>query len=40
MFHGKYVVVTKVQPIAKTKIVSADVNVVNVNVIITSKVTK
>jgi len=40
MFHGKYVVVVKAQPVTKTKIVTIDVNVVDVNVITGSKVTK
>ncbi len=39
MFHGKSVVVTKVQPIAKTHTITANVNVVDVNVD-TSKVTE
>ncbi len=33
MFRGKFVIVAKVQPIAKTQIVTANVNVVDVNVI-------
>jgi hypothetical protein len=37
MFHGKFVVVTKVQPVAKTKIVTTYVNVVDVNVTTRSK---
>jgi hypothetical protein len=36
MFHGKSVIVAEVQLVAKTKIVTIDVNVVDVNVI-TSK---
>jgi hypothetical protein len=40
MFHGKFVVVVKVQPIAKTQIVTTNVNVVDVNVTTRSKVTK
>jgi hypothetical protein len=32
MFHGKSVIIAKVQPIAKTQIVIANVNVVDVNV--------
>jgi hypothetical protein len=39
MFHGKFVVVIKVQPIPETKIVIIDVNV-DVNVITRSKVTE
>jgi len=39
MFHGKYVVVVEVQHVVKTKIVTANVNVVDVNVITRSKVT-
>jgi hypothetical protein len=38
-FHGKFVAITKVQPIAKTQTTTADVNVVDVNVT-TSKVTE
>ncbi len=37
MFHGKYVIIVVVQPIAKTQIVTTDVNVVDVNVIMRSK---
>jgi hypothetical protein len=40
MFHGKFMVVVKVQPIAKTQIVTANVNVVDVNGTTRSKVTK
>ncbi len=40
MFHGKYVIVIEVQPIAKTQIVITDVNVVDVNVTTRSKITK
>ncbi len=40
MFHGKFLIVAKVQPIAKTQIVIADVNVVDVNVTTRSKITK
>ncbi len=40
MFHGKFVAITKVQPIFETQIVTIDVNVVDVNVTIKSKVTK
>jgi hypothetical protein len=38
MFHGKSVIVTKVQPITKTQTFIMDVNVVDVNVTIRSKV--
>ncbi len=38
MFHGKSMTVTKVQPITKTQIVTADVNVMDVNVTTRSKV--
>jgi len=37
MFHGKSVIVTEVQLVAKPKIVTIDVNVVDVNVITRSK---
>jgi hypothetical protein len=40
MFHGKYVAVVQVQPIAKPQIVIANVNVVDVNATTRSKVTK
>ncbi len=40
MFHGKFVIIAKVQPIVKTQTVIADVNVVDVNVTTRSKVTK
>jgi hypothetical protein len=40
MFHGKYVVVAEVQLVVKTKIVTAYVNVVDINVITRNKVTK
>jgi len=39
-FHGKFMRIAKVQPIAKTQIVVVDVNVVDVNVITRSKATK
>jgi hypothetical protein len=39
MFHGKSMTVAKVQLVAKTQIVIANVNVVNVNVTTRSKVT-
>jgi precorrin isomerase len=38
--HGKFVIVAKVQPIAKTQTIIADVNMVDVNVTIRSKVIK
>jgi hypothetical protein len=38
MFHGKFVVVAKVQLVAKTQTITSDVNVMDVNVT-TSKVT-
>ncbi len=40
MFHGKSMRIIKVQPIAKTQTVIADVNVVDVNVTTRSKVTE
>jgi len=40
MFHGKSMVVAKVQPVAKAKIIIANVNVVDINVTTRSKVTK
>jgi hypothetical protein len=40
MFHGKFVVIAKVQSIVETQIVIADVNVVDVNVTTRSKVIK
>jgi hypothetical protein len=40
MFHGKYVIVGKVQPIAKTQAVVTDVNVVDVNATIRNKITE
>jgi hypothetical protein len=40
MFHGKSVVVIEVQPGSKTQIITTNVNVVDVNVITRSKVTK
>jgi hypothetical protein len=40
MFHGKYVIVAKVQLVIETQIVIVDVNVVDVNVTTRSKVTK
>jgi len=38
MFHGKFVIVAKVQPIAKTQTIVANVTVMDVNVTIRSKV--
>jgi hypothetical protein len=38
MFHGKFVVVTKVQPIVKRQTITANVNVVDANVTIRNKV--
>ncbi len=40
MFHGKSTVIIKVQPIAKTQIITTNVNVVDVNVTTISKITK
>ncbi len=40
MFHGKSMVVAKVQPVAKAKIIITNVNVVDVNVTTRNKVTK
>jgi hypothetical protein len=40
MFHGKFVTITKVQPVAKAQIVTIDVNVVDVNVTTRSKATE
>jgi hypothetical protein len=40
MFHGKFVTIVEVQPIAKTQIVITHVNVVDVNVTIRNKVTE
>jgi hypothetical protein len=40
MFHGKYVIVAKVQPIVETQKFIANVNVVDVNVTTRSRVTK
>jgi hypothetical protein len=37
MFQRKFVIITKVQPIAKTQLVTANVNVVDVNVTTRSK---
>jgi hypothetical protein len=38
MFHGKSVTITEVQPVVETEIITADVSVVDVNVIIRSEV--
>jgi hypothetical protein len=40
MFHGKFVAIVEVQPIAESQIVTIDVNVVDVNVTTRSKVIK
>ncbi len=40
MFHGKFMIVAKVQPIVETQIIFIDVNVVDVNVTTRSKVIK
>ncbi len=40
MFHGKFMIVAKVQPIVETQIIFIDVNVVDVNVTTRSKVMK
>ncbi len=40
MFHGKFMTITKVQFVAKTQIVVANVNMVDVNVTTRSKVTE
>jgi hypothetical protein len=40
MFHRKLVAIKKVQPISKTQIITANVNVVDVNVTTRSKVTE
>ncbi len=40
MFHGKFVIIIEVQPIAKTQTIIIDVNVVDVNVTTRSKVIK
>jgi hypothetical protein len=40
MFHGKFMTIAEVQLVVETQIVIADVNVVDVNVTTTSKVTK
>jgi len=38
IFHGKFMIVSKVQLVAETQIVTTDVNVVDVNVTTKSKV--
>jgi hypothetical protein len=40
MFHGKYVIIIKVQLIAEAKKIMADVNVANVKITTRSKVIK
>jgi len=40
MFHGKYVIVVKVQPVAETQTIITNVNMVDVNVTTRSKVIK
>ncbi len=40
MFHGKSMIIAKVQPIVETQTVIIDVDVVNVNVTTRSKVTE
>jgi hypothetical protein len=40
MFHGKSMVVLELQPGSKTQMITANVNVVGVNVITRSKLTK
>jgi hypothetical protein len=40
MFHGKFVVIAKVQPIVETQIVTINVNAVDVNVTTRSKAIK
>ncbi len=40
MFHGKFMIIVKVQPIAKTQTVTIDVNVVDVNVTTRNKTIK
>jgi hypothetical protein len=40
MFHGKFMAVLEVQPIVETQIITANVNVVDVNVTTRSKITK
>jgi hypothetical protein len=40
MFHGKSMIVPKVQHVVKTQIITTNVNVVDVNVTLRSKTTK
>jgi hypothetical protein len=40
MFHGKYVAIAKVQPIAKIETIPIDVNVVDANVTTRSKISE
>jgi len=40
MFHGKFMVIIKAQHVAKTQTIIIDVNVVDVNVTIKSKVSE
>ncbi len=40
MFHGKSMIIVEVQPVVKTQIVIADVNVVDINITTRSKITK
>jgi len=40
MFHEKSMIIGEVQPVVKTQIVIADVNVVDINLTIRSKITK
>jgi hypothetical protein len=40
MFHGKFVTITKVQPVVEIQRIIIDVNVVDVNVTTKSKATK
>jgi hypothetical protein len=37
IFHGKFVIIAEVQPIAETQTIIIDVNVVDVNITIRSK---
>jgi len=40
LFHGKFVTITKVQPFVETKIITIDVNVVDVNATTRGKATE
>ncbi len=40
MFHGKFVIVTKVQPVVEIQTITGDGNVVDVNVTTRSKATE